>query len=47
MTKVVQEEQKDSEGEETDLHKQHYEHTLNALNFIRSELTFVPFEDIS
>ena len=50
ITKVpeVETHQIDEEGNtiENDLHKQHFEHTLSALNFIRNFLTVVPEEAI-
>lgn len=31
----------DGNAQEVDLHRQHFEHTLSALNFIRNHLTVV------
>ena len=36
----------DGNAQEVDLHKQHFEHTLSALHFIRNYLTVVSEEEI-
>ena len=36
----------DGNAQEVDLHKQHFEHTLSALHFIRNYLTVVSEHDI-
>ena len=36
----------DGNEQEVDLHRQHFEHTLSALHFIRNYLTVVPEEAI-
>lgn len=36
----------DGNAQEVDLHRQHFEHTLSALHFIRNYLTVVPDEAI-
>ena len=36
----------DGNAQEVDLHRQHFEHTLSALHFIRNYLTVVPEEAI-
>ena len=49
VTKVPESDaQFDEEGnpQEVDLHKQHFEHTLSALHFIRNYLTIVREEEI-
>ena len=34
------------QGQEVDLHRQHFEHTLQALHFIKNFMTVVPEERI-
>lgn len=44
VTKVAEDEVQN--GETVDLHRQHFEHTLQALSFIRNHLTVVGEDQI-